>query len=64
MLVEEVLRAVRAQRATLAIAEVPDDATMSAYVRILRENGFDEEGRVKDYFRDGVDLIIFRRALA
>lgn len=63
-LVDEVLRAVRARRANLAIAEVPDDAALSAFAGILRANGFEEEGRVKDYYRDGVDLILFRRTLA
>ena len=62
-LVEEVLRDVKARRASLAIAEVPDDAALSAFAAGLRANRFEEEGRVRDYYRDGVDLILLRRVL-
>jgi ribosomal protein S18 acetylase RimI-like enzyme len=63
-LVEEVIRAMRERRASVAIAEVPDDTSLATLARTLRESGFEEESRVEDYYRDGVDLIIFRRNLA
>ena len=62
-LIDEVLLAMKARRANLAVAEVPDDPALSASMSTLRENGFQEEARVPDYYRDGVALIIFRRAL-
>ncbi|MHB1862291.1 MAG: hypothetical protein ACYCVL_04900 [Gemmatimonadaceae bacterium] len=53
----------RAMGARFAMAEWPDDAPYRAAIRRLREEGFDEEARIPDFFRDGVALLFLRRDL-
>jgi hypothetical protein len=43
------------------VAEVPDDAHHSAMISALVETGFREAGRIADYVRDGVALVIMER---
>jgi hypothetical protein len=43
------------------VAEVSDDAHHSAMISALVANGFSETGRIADYVRDGVALVIFER---
>ena len=50
--------------AAMLVAEYPDAPAFAAGGELLRRAGFVEEGRVRDYFRDGVDLVLFRRELA
>ena len=50
--------------AALLVAEYPDAPAFAAGAELLRRAEFVEEGRVRDYFRDGVDLVLFRRELA
>ena len=47
----------------LVIAELPDDPVMSQVRTLLSAAGFAEEGRVPDYFRDGVALTLLRREI-
>lgn len=47
--------------ATIVVAELPDDAAFGASHGALLNGGFIEEGRVADFFREGVALLIFRR---
>jgi L-amino acid N-acyltransferase YncA len=47
----------------LLVAELPDDPAMSQARALLSAAGFAEEGRVPDYFRDGVALTLLRREL-
>ena len=47
---------VRDAGARMVICEVGDDAPWLVTVEVLRELGFAEEGRVADFFRDGVAL--------
>ena len=49
--------------ARLLIAEVPDDPALGQVPAVLLRNGFREEGRVPDFFRDGVALTFLRREL-
>jgi hypothetical protein len=49
---------VLAAGARLVICEIPDDAPFAMTGRVCRELGFDAEGRVADYFRDGVALLV------
>ncbi len=53
--------AVAADGARLLVAELPDDVAMGQVPSVLRRHGFVEEGRVPDFFRDGIALTILRR---
>jgi hypothetical protein len=50
--------------ARLLLAEVPDDPALGPVPGVLLRNGFREEARVPDFFRDGVALSFLRRDLA
>ena len=50
--------------ARLLIAELPDDPALGAVPAVLVRNGFREEARIDDFFRDGVSLTFLRRELA
>jgi hypothetical protein len=50
--------AVRNSDARLIVCEIADDATYHVTAQIVRELGFEEAGRVADFFRDGVDLVV------
>jgi ribosomal protein S18 acetylase RimI-like enzyme len=56
--------ALRRDGARLVVAEVPDDAATAAGRELLRRAGFREEGRIPDFHRDGVALLLLRRDLA
>jgi hypothetical protein len=56
--------AVEAAGARLLLAEVPDDPALGPVPAVLLRNGFREEARVPDFFRDGVALSFLRRDLA
>jgi ribosomal protein S18 acetylase RimI-like enzyme len=45
----------------LIVAEAPDDAILTSGRALLARCGFRESGRVADYYRDGVDLVILTR---
>jgi len=53
----------RAMNARFAMAEWPDDASFADAIRRLREEGFEEEARIPDFHRPGVDQIFLRRDL-
>jgi hypothetical protein len=50
--------------ARLLVAELPEDAALGPVPSVLLRNGFREEARVADYFRDGVALVLLRRDLS
>jgi hypothetical protein len=50
--------------ARLLIAAVPEDPALGPVPAVLLRNGFREEARVPDFFRDGVALTFLRRDLA
>ena len=53
----------RLRGARLVVAELPDDgsdAALAAGRRLLERSGFEEVARVRDLFRDGVDLVVMR----
>lgn len=62
-MIEGVVAGVRHSGARLLIAEIPADAALGRSLSLLRSNGFTEEGRVRDFFRDGVALLFLRRDL-
>jgi hypothetical protein len=55
--------AVASLGARLLVAEVPDDPAIGPVRAVLLRNDFREEGRVPDFFRDGVALSLMRRDL-
>lgn len=63
-LVEAVVEAVRAARGRYLVAELADDPALATTILTLRANGFAEVGRIADYYRDGVPLVILRRNLS
>ncbi len=51
--------------ARFALAEVAESgATLREYRELLESGGFREEGRVADYFSDGIALLLLRRTVA
>lgn len=60
-IVEGVVGVVREERGRLLVAELPADAAVGRSISVLRANGFKEEGRVPDFFRDGIALLFLRR---
>lgn len=62
-IIDSVIEAVRRAGARLLVAELPADAVLGRSLSLLRANGFREEGRVRDYYRDGVALLFLRREL-
>lgn len=63
-LIDAVVSLARREGARLLVAELPADAALGAALTVLRANRFRQEGRVPDYFRDGVALLLLRRDLS
>lgn len=63
VLIDAVVDVVRGEGARLLVAELPADAAIGRSLSLLRANGFKEEGRVRDFYRDGVALLFLRRNL-
>ena len=55
--------AVSSSGARLLVAEMPDDPALGVVPGVLVRQGFREEARIPDYFRDGVALAFLRREL-
>jgi hypothetical protein len=62
-LMQAVAAAARDAGARFLLAELPDDPAIGAVVALLRDNGFYEDARVPDFFRDGVALTFLRMNL-
>jgi hypothetical protein len=62
-IVEAVVSAARAGEGRLLVAELPDDVALGSSLTLLQNNGFREEGRVRDFYRSGVALLFLRREL-
>lgn len=62
-IVEGVVDGVRATGGRLLMAELPADAALGRTLSLLRANGFQQEGRVPDFYREGVALLFLRREL-
>jgi len=63
VIVEAIVSATRAGGGRLLVAELADDVALGRSLALLQNNGFSEEGRVRDFFRRGVALIFLRREL-
>jgi hypothetical protein len=54
---------VRRSGGRFLMAELPADAVLGRTLSILRANEFRQEGRIPDFYRDGVALLFLRREL-
>lgn len=63
-MIEGVIAHARRQRARLLMAELPADAALGRTLTLLRANQFRQEGRIPDFFRDGVALLFLRYDLS
>ncbi len=62
-ILEGVVARVRGAQGRLLVAELPADAALGRSLSLLRANGFAQDGRIPDYYRDGVAQVFLRRAL-
>lgn len=62
-MVDAVVERVRALGGRLLVAELPADAAYGRTLSLLRANDFHQEGRIVDFYRDGVALLFLRRDL-
>ena len=60
-MIEAVVDIARNAGARVLVAELPADAALGRSISLLRASGFRQEGRVPDYYRDGVALLFLRR---
>jgi hypothetical protein len=63
-MIEGVIAHARRERARLLMAELPADAALGRTLTLLRANQFRQEGRIPDFFRDGVALLFWRYDLS
>ena len=54
-------QAVRERAARLAIIETASDDMFAPAWALYRKAGYDEEARVRDFFDDGLDKLVFRK---
>ena len=47
----------------LLVAEMPADPVLGRSLTLLRASGFKQDGRIPDFYRDGVALLFLRRDL-
>ena len=62
-LVDAACTRLREQSARFVMIELPADTRLSGARRLAERAGFHEEGRMEDYLRDGVALVLLRRDL-
>ena len=62
-LVEAAVERLRGSGARFVIVEMPDDPALAPATALLQRGGFFVEARVRDFYRDGVDLAVLRREL-
>jgi ribosomal protein S18 acetylase RimI-like enzyme len=62
-IIDGVVESARRSDARLLVAELPADAVLGRSLSLLRANGFHQEARIPDFYRDGVALLFLRRAL-
>jgi hypothetical protein len=63
VIVDAVASHARDEGGRMLVAEMADDVALGRSLALLLANGFQEEGRVRDFFRTGVALIFLRRNL-
>jgi ribosomal protein S18 acetylase RimI-like enzyme len=62
-LLADALGALSANGARLAIAELAGTAGHAPMIGLLVDAGFEREGEIADFYRDGVSLLLWRRSL-
>jgi hypothetical protein len=62
-MIDGVVDNVRRAGARLLVAELPADAVLGRTLTLLRSNEFTQEGRVPDFYREGVAQLFLRREL-
>ena len=62
-LLDAVVAAATKAGGRLLTAELPADPVVGRTLSLLRANGFKQDGKIPDYFRDGVALLFLRREL-
>ena len=62
-LIRYVEERLRKQGDRLLLVETSAQESFEATRTFYRKNGYDEEARIRDYYKDGDDKIIFRKAL-
>lgn len=62
-LLDAVLAQVRDAGGRFLLAELPADPAIGSSLTLLRKRGFRQEGRIPDFFRDGVALLFLRRRI-
>jgi L-amino acid N-acyltransferase YncA len=62
-IVRAMLDEARGEGARLVVAELPEDPAMGQVRALLASEGFEEEARVPDFYREGVALTRLRREL-
>jgi len=62
-LMQAVADAASTAGARFLLVEIADDPALGTILSLLREQGFKEEARVPDFYRDGVSLTFLRLAL-
>lgn len=62
-LCESAITDIRARHRRVVVAELPDHTSSVDDRTLLERCGFSESGRVRDYYRDGVDLVVLQRFL-
>ena len=62
-LVDATVQQVKEHGARFLMAELPADPVIGASLSLLRSRGFRQEGRIPDFFHDGVALLFLRTDL-
>ena len=62
-LIDAAVAELKASGARVAFVEMPDDPRLRPALSLLTREGFAEEARVADFFRDGVSLVVLRREI-
>jgi len=62
-MVRAVVDRVRDAGARMIVAELPGDPAFGHTLSLLRAGDFDQDGRVPDFFADGIPLLFLRRDL-
>ncbi len=63
-LVEGAIAELHASGARFALVEMPADPALAIATALLERCGFQVDARVRDFYRDGIDLVAFRRDAA
>ena len=62
-MLDAVMDRLRSLGARFVVAELPADPVYGRTLTLLRASGFRQEGRIADYYQDGVALLFLKRAL-